>query len=214
MELTGHILSGCTKPYPQRTWTKAFGINALRLSSRGGRSTADGRLNQVKLGDENVRTGNGNIVRMKRRSKTGLIDCSNSMDAPSNQAKQRWTGSFCGNEIQLTGQTVERPGSRGRRVLPAPAYSMTLRPRKRPHLSHLHAVWTRQLLKATFFGHSAPPPTKGPTRGEQVGPDRGLGAEGINAQPCRTGSMSGRHTSPVGRCMRRLTISEGPSALS
>ena len=92
VELTGHILGLCTEPYPRRRWTKAFGINVLRLSSLGGRSTANGRSSQVRLGDGNVRTGNGNIARTKKLSKSGLIERSEPMDAPSHRTGHREAG--------------------------------------------------------------------------------------------------------------------------
>lgn len=81
VELTGLISSVCTKPYSIPTWTKAFGTNVLRLSSRDGQSTANGPLSRVRLDDGNVRTRNGSIVGMKRRSKSGLIEGSDLMVA-------------------------------------------------------------------------------------------------------------------------------------
>lgn len=92
VEFSGHILGVCTKPYPRRTWTKAFGINVLRHSSQGGRSTADGRLSQGRLGDGNVRTGNGNIARTKKLSKSGLIERSEPMDTPGHRTARRKMG--------------------------------------------------------------------------------------------------------------------------
>lgn len=92
VELSGHILAVCTKPHPGHTWTKAFGINVLRHSSLGGRSTADGRLSQGRLGDGNVRTGNGNIARTKKLSKSGLIERSEPKDTPSHRTGRRKTG--------------------------------------------------------------------------------------------------------------------------
>jgi hypothetical protein len=227
------MFRGCTKPYAIRTWTKAFGINVLHLSSRDGRSTADGRLNQVRLGDGNVRTGNGNIVRMKRLSKSGLIDCSDSMNTANNQTKQGQTG-FLGNEIRpnrpnaasnilaspaigrhrLTGfsikDIVERPGSHRQSVLPAPPYSMTLRPRK-DVTSHLHAS------KATSCSHflgidaaSNERPHSRRTSGARSWCTRrgGQRAAMLRRFYVRAPYIAGW---PM---PRRLAISEGPSAFS